>query len=150
MKKILLVLAALVAGAVTFSAQAQLKITGSDEGAKKIATLVPSKEWIYQMAGEYYIVMISTNQFDHWYRLDLGPDRESAAATARDLLQALERAKKGAHLRIESRGEKYLLTKDVMMGVQMWTVSAVDTREVYAGVAYMEASVLRKAIQILE
>ena len=148
MKKIVTLIAAMLLAA-SFSAQAQLKITGEGEAPQKVATLNPSTHWIYLVGEHYVIYATSPHRFDPYFVLDLGTDKETARQTAKELLEALTAAKNGDQLHVESMGDKLLLTKDTMMG-HRWMISTVDTRQVYAGVAMVDAAMLRKAVKVLQ
>lgn len=147
MRKILSVIAALMLAA-SLNAHAQLTISPGGEAPEKVATLSPMSVWIYFHQDKFFLVVSSSNRFDPGYWLDLG-DHETAGQTARDLLDALTAAKNGDQIRVESQGDILLLTKDTFMGSQRWVISPVETRNVYAGLGYLEAVVLRKAVKNL-
>ena len=149
MKKIIATLAALMVVAATFPARAQLTITGENDGATKIATLNPMTSWIYQSNGQYILAIKSSNQFDPMFWLDLGPDKDAAIDTLSGLLDALKTARRGSQLEIESQGEKYLLTRETTFGAEIWVISAVDTRRVYAGYATLDDASMKKGLRVL-
>lgn len=149
MKKILPMFAALIVGVLMFSASAQLKIQGSVEGPKKITTIAPQTAWLYERSGHIYYVGATTNRFDEWVWLDLGEGREAAAVTAQDLLDAIDATPEGDSLRIESEGDIFLLTRISILGSKTWSVSAVETRNAYAGTMMLEAIELKKVVKFL-
>ena len=150
MKKVATFIAAVLLGAVSFSASAQLTIGKKNEAVKRVATLQQFVEWLYQMDDNYYYVMATNNEFDDWMWLELGGTKEEAATTTRSLIEALEGAERGESIEVESRGEKYLLTCNTFMGAKAWMVSDIKTRKAYAGDGPMNMSSLRKALKFFE
>ena len=148
MKKALIIAAALIIGAL--SASAQLTIGKKSEGMKQLATLQQLWAWLYLQEGHYYFVMQTDNQFDNWMRLDLGETKEDAAETVRSLIAALQDAKRGESIEVESRGEKYILICEETLGMKAWMVRGVDTHESYAGSGPMGMPALRKALRYFE
>ena len=148
MKKVVIIVAALLLGVL--SASAQLTIGKKSEGLKQLATLQQMWAWLYLEEDHYYFVMKTDNEFDSWMRLDLGGTKEEAAETVQSLIAALEDAERGNSIEVESRGEKYLLICEVALGMKAWIVSAIDTRQSYAGSGPMNMSALRKALKYFE
>lgn len=149
MKKILTILAALIVGAATFHASAQLTINGAGEGVQQLATISPMCVWLNEHDGTVFLTVKSSNRYDPFFWLDLGPDYEVAIETLQSLEDALKNAKRGDYLHIESRGDRYVLTKDVALGSQMWRISAVETRNTYAGTGMLELVVIENGIRAL-
>ena len=149
MKKIAGILAALLLGAATFSAQAQLSIGKKSDGAKQLTTLRPTFIWLYEADGHIFYVSKTDNQFDDWMWLDLGTSKEEAAQTVLDLSAALQDAEKGQSIEVESMGERYDLVATSMLGSKYFMVMARDTRKVYAGTGQIVESELRKAYKYL-
>ena len=106
--------------------------------------------WLYENDGHVYYVCKTDNQFDSWIWLDLGQNYEEAAQTTGALIDALEAASKGDTLEIDSRGEKYLLSCDILLGARIYYIHPIDTRNVYAGVGPMNMSALKKALKFLK
>lgn len=147
MNKLVTILAALLLGCAAFNASAQLKITGEGESPKRVATLYQMHSWIYSADGHFYIVAKTSNEFDRDMWFDLGDSREAALESVTALLDILREKDKGEHITIESEGEEYLFTKDTILGTGYWSIIGVDTREVYAGHATLDESMLKKAVK---
>lgn len=147
MKKLITILAALLLGCAAFNASAQLKITGEGESPKRLTTLYQMHTWLYSADGHFYIVAKTSNEFDSDMWFDLGDSKEAALESVTALLDILREKDKGEHITIESEGEEYLFTKETMLGVPFWMVTAVDTRNVYAGHASLDESMLKKAVK---
>lgn len=149
MNKIATILVALLIGAVSFNAQAQLTIGKKSEGAKQLVTVSQMWAWLYEADGHIFYVSKTTNRFDDLMWLDFGESYDEAAQTAQALLDALNDAKDGDLLDIESLGEKYFLSCDVTLGAKTWLIHASDTRRTYAGEGQMYSGALKKAIKFL-
>lgn len=143
MKKILAIIAALLLGA--FCASAQLNIGSTSDGVQKLATLSPEWNWLYYSGGHYMLVTKTTNQFDDWIWLDLGPTKEDVIKTLSDLVALLEGGKKGQQTVIESRGKEYTLIHGKALGVLLFNVSAPS----HAGLGNITIQALRKASTFL-
>lgn len=148
MKKAVIIVAALLAG--VFSASAQLTIGQNTEGVQQLATLQSMWSWLYLQGDHYFFVTKTDNQFDDWMWLDLGGTKEEAKETVNSLIASLEEAGMGDYIQVESRGEKYVLICDVTLGMKSWDVRALDTRRSYAGSGPVSMTALRKALKYFD
>ena len=148
MKKIAIIIVALLA--LAMPARAQLTIGEKSEGPKQLAVLQQMWAWLYQLDGRIYFVCKTDNRFDPWMYLDLGTTKDEAAQTVRSLIGALEEAKRGDEIRVQSQGETFLLVYEEILGAKAWMIYPVQTEMVYAGSGPMNMSALRKAVKYLE
>lgn len=150
MKRILIIAAALLIGAGSFSAAGQLKIGETSEGAERLLTLSQLTRYLYRLGDHYYYVTITDNRFDDPIWLDLGDSPRSAAKTVYDLYQALENAKPRDRVNIESEGQPYVLVYEKMLGSPFFYINTgVGHQRPRAGSGGMEKPTLRKAYDYL-
>lgn len=146
MKKICMILAAVILGAAAHDASAQLKIGGTTEGSKRLAVLSMEWNWLYLVNNHYLFVTKTTNQFDDWIWLDLGETKEAAAETIDSLIELLTASKKGQETQVESLGKSYTLMCASELGVKYFHVHSGER----AGTGTMTMQSLKKAATYLQ
>ena len=144
MKKICMILAAVILGAAAHDAFAQLKIGGTTEGSKRLSVLSMEWNWLYLVKNHYFLVTKTTNQFDDWIWLDLGDTQEVAAETIGSLIELLETGEK--ETQIESLGKTYTLMYSSELGVKFFRVHSSER----AGLGNITMQALKKAATYLQ
>lgn len=141
MKKIFAIIAALVMGAIVFSASAQLRIGAKSDGGKRLAVLQTQWCWLYELRGHYFFVSATDNQFDDWIWLDLGGSPAESVGTLDALLGVMEESKSGQTVEVESMGHKYTLTYGTSLGIPYFSIYSRER----AGLGVMSKAAIRKA-----
>ena len=146
MRKILLILVALV----TFAgiADAQISIKKSDIGKpKQMTTLSMSWSWIYQADDSYFLVMKSDNQFDDWYWLKIGDSKEACLESITALQEMMDTMGESDRYDVDNgAGETFSVTSTKELGIK----KLIFHGENYAGAGFLIAPNLTKATKWIE
>ena len=142
MKRYLVLLATLL---MTFSGFAQIQVENEMTIKKqKIATLLSDESWLYYVGGDYFLVACTDNQFDDWFWILLGHDKESAIKSCDTLIEKLMNNTRGYSFTIDNMNEKLLFDWGKGLGafgVYFWKIYSDDR----AGMGRIRAKSLEKA-----
>ena len=146
MKKIAAILVALV----TFAgiADAQISIKKSDVGKpKQMTTLSTSWSWIYQADESYFIVMKSDNQFDDWFWLKIGNNRDECLKSIASLQEMMDNMEETDRFDVDNgEGETFSVTLTRELGIKKMIFHGKN----YAGAGYLFASNFSKATKWIQ
>lgn len=141
MKKFLTILVALVT--FTGVADAQISIKKSDVGKpKQMITLSSYWSWIYQADDSYFIVMKSDNEFDDYFWLKLGYNKDDCLKSIASLQEMMDDMGETDRYDVDNgEGKTFSVTMTKEFGIK----KMIFHGENYAGAGYLFASNFAKA-----
>lgn len=146
MKKILTILVALVT--FTGIASAQISVKKSQFGKpKEMTTLSMSWSWIYKSDNSYYLTLKSDNQFDDWYWLNIGDNKQdclNSISALKDLILTMRDT--DAYNVDNGEGETFTVTIGKELGIR----KLIFHGKYHAGEGYLLESNLQKAAKWIE
>ncbi len=114
MKKLLLMVVALIVGVST--ASAQLVPIAKSEAIEELDAVRVRSVILNKHGDRFYIVMRSSNRFDKPGLFVLGDTKESAIATVVDLIKLCDQLKKGESVTVQNAGVNVSIEVQKMMG----------------------------------
>lgn len=147
MKKIIIIIAAIVLSIV--NANAQLNIKKSDSSMKEVKTLSVYWIWIYEDADGYYLVAKSNNQFDEKsFWLSIGSNKSECLESINGLISIANGSTDDDYYVEDTFGGKLHLFKTQSIGEKI--IGIADTEHRYAGSAQISTIYLNKAKKWIE
>ena len=142
MKKIIFILVAFIA--LTIQAQAQLTITSQDESVtEKVGTIRLSYASLYYNTEDgYFLLVNSSNRFDHDYCVNLGVDKDLATETLNTLISIGENK---SNISAKNGNLDLYIYGDSFLGINAIFVKAKG----YAGNFSLNVSELKKGKDLI-
>lgn len=108
MKKTLIILALLIIGGL--SASAQIKVVKKIEAVQYLVSIRSNKIQFCQHEGRYYLQCVSSKDFDHYFRINTGTSLESSKETISDIIKLINELNEGETAFFSTMDDKYLYT----------------------------------------
>lgn len=154
MKKFIITIILALVASISFTANAQITVSKSDNTLKEIKTISLYWQWLYtdktpDGETQYLLALKSSNQFDkNWYWISLGTSKDECIASVNALLEIYNTAGKDDIFYIKDNyGETLVVSVIKTLGKQL---IFRDSAHRYAGYAQTEKMHLEKLLKYFE